>query len=210
MLSFNEIISKGLEPVAKKREGGITASVNIMKVNAEKKIVYGEVYAPEIIDAHGHTMSAEEVEKMAHLFLLEKKTDSIDIMHNNKPAKASAVESFIAREGDTEFTPGSWVVATKIFDDELWEEIKTGKYNGYSMEILVEKHSAIINMQVENHVFGITEENDGHDHIFYVQVNDEGTVVKGYTSEDDGHMHEISMGTATSSSDNHKHRYFLP
>jgi hypothetical protein len=187
-----------------------TRSISIKKIDAEKRIVYGEVYAPEIVDAHGHVMNAEEVEKLAHRFLLEAKNSHIDIMHNNKPALASAVESFIARKGDPTFQEGSWVLATKIFDDDLWLEIKSGKYSGYSMEVLVEKSTEVVKMKIQEHVFGVTEDNDGHNHVYYVKLNDDGMIVAGKTSKDAGHSHEIKLSTATEKDDNHTHRFFLP
>lgn len=205
-----ELAWKPKKKPKKKRGRGTHIPVSIKKINNEKKIVYGEVYAPEVVDAHGHVMDAVEIEKLAHQFLIEQKNSNIDIMHNNKPALASAVESFIARKGDPDFTEGAWVMATKIFDNKLWKDIKRGKYSGYSMEVLVEKDTRIVEVRVQNQIFGLTEENDGHDHVFYVKVNDNGIVTSGHTSKDNGHSHDISMSTATEIAKDHSHRFFLP
>lgn len=188
----------------------VATSVVIQKVDTDKRMVYGEVYAPDVIDAHGHAMTKQAVEKLAHDFMLLRLNDRIDVMHNNKPANASAVESFVARKGDPDFTEGAWVMGVKIFDDALWEDVKKGKYSGYSMEIAAKLKETTVEVQIENHVFGITEKNNGHTHAFYVEIDDDGLVVKGYTSEDDGHKHEISAGTATDLFDEHSHRFFIP
>lgn len=41
----------------------------IAKAEDEKKLVYGVVYEPDIADAHGDFMTAEEIQKAAHGFL---------------------------------------------------------------------------------------------------------------------------------------------
>lgn len=75
------------------------------KLDDELRIVYGEVYAPDVIDSQGDTMSAAEIRKMAHHFLAEGRVKQIDVQHNNQVCGAKVVESFIAREGDPTFIP---------------------------------------------------------------------------------------------------------
>jgi len=177
----------------------------------DKQIVYGEVYVPGVIDTGGEMMLAEDVELMAHRFLATFKNDQIDVMHNNRVVRAVAVESFIAREGDPTFIEGAWVLALKIEDAQLWADIKAGKYNGFSMESWVAKTEAIAEMEFLPQVFGVTEETDGHEHVFFVQLDDMGNVVGGTTSPgEDGHVHKIQMATATEMHDSHAHRFSLP
>lgn len=188
----------------------VVSPVVIKKVEQEKQLVYGEVYAPDIIDTHGHIMSAEEVEKLAHAFMLSALNSHVDLMHNNKPANVTVVESFVARKGDPDFTEGAWVAVSKVHDPVLWAEIKQGKYNGYSMEVMVHKEPATVEIMSQKNAFGIVEENNGHYHAFYIELDESARVVRGKTSEDDGHYHEITMGTAVEFSDNHTHRFFIP
>jgi hypothetical protein len=101
-------------------------------------------------------------------------------------------------------------MGVKIADPVLWDEIKSGKYNGFSVEMRVRKISAVVEMQLQNQVFGVTEVADDHTHVYYAEVNDDGKVIKGSTSYDHGHKHSIRFGTATESANEHKHRYFLP
>ena len=196
-------------------ESNVTKSVvhsdmRIKKLNSEKQIVYGEVYAPEVIDSHGDIMDASSVEDLAHNFLLASKNHNIDVMHNNKPIQASVVESFIARAGDPDYVEGAWVVATKIFDSVIWDGIKRGLYNGYSMEALVNKEKRIVDVNIQNQAFGLTEDNSGHTHAYYVEINDKGQVVGGSTSEENGHSHVIKSSSSTEFTNDHTHRYFLP
>jgi len=179
-------------------------------VNAEKHIAFGEVYVPNVLDTHGEMMLAEDVELLAHRFLATLKNDQIDLMHNNRVVRAIAVESFIVRADDPLYHEGAWVVAIKIDDPELWDAIKAGKYNGFSIEMLVTKVEAEIELEFQLQVFGITEEVDGHSHVFFIQVDKEGNIAGGITSKVDDHYHVITRGTATDYNDNHAHRYALP
>ncbi len=47
------------------------------------------------------------------------------------------VESFLApvefEEGGQTIRKGSWVLAVKVFDDELWESVKSGERTAFSI-----------------------------------------------------------------------------
>ncbi|MCM3752671.1 XkdF-like putative serine protease domain-containing protein [Bacillus licheniformis] len=106
----------------------------IAKAEDEKKLVYGVVYEPDIQDAHGHFMTAEEIQKAAHGFL--KNARKIDKDHNFQGGVGEVVESYVAPadfevNGET-IVKGSWVLVTKA-GDEIWEQIKKGSITGYSM-----------------------------------------------------------------------------
>lgn len=184
---------------------------NIRKINSEKQIVYGEVYAPNLIDSHREMMFAEDVELMAHRFMADNLQYHIDIMHNNAPANAVAVESFIARETDLDYLPGAWVMGVKINDPDVWGMVKEGKLNGYSVEIMVKKVPVEVEVEVAKYALGFTEPSEDHDHVFYVEFDEYGIVKNGYTSEDNGHSHKIHAGTATDhdSKNTHSHRFFI-
>lgn len=183
--------------------------VRLTKFNEDQQVCTGEVYAPYVVDSHGDMMEPEDVQSMAYDFLSKMMNDRIDLMHNNQPQKAVVVESYIS-SGNPEFTEGAWVVSLKIHDLKLWDDIKAGKYNGYSIELYTRKEDALVLIDIIPEVFGITEENLGHNHVFYLTVNDDGRVTGGTTSEDDGHTHTIKCGTATEEADDHSHRFFLP
>ena len=182
--------------------------VRICKIDNDKQLATGEVYAPLVVDSHGDMIEEDELVQLAHAFVANKLVDQIDLMHNNEKVQATAVESFISR-GHPDFTEGAWVVTLKIDDPALWEDIKSGVYNGFSMEVLTNKVPAIVTMTIQPQVFGNTEECNGPDHAFYLMVNDDGRVCGGRTSYDGGHSHTIRSGTATEETDGHQHRYFL-
>lgn len=185
-------------------------TVSIKNIDEEKQIVYAEVYAPNVIDTHGELMRAEDIELMAHRFLQLDLTKVIDKRHDNVPTDSFPVESFIARAGDPDYTEGAWVLATKIVNDELWEQIKKGVFNGYSFEAMVRKLPAVALLEVTRDNFALTEEaEDGHRHIYFAELDDDGRVIAGRTSTEMGHSHEIKAGTATEVAGNHRHRIFV-
>lgn len=108
--------------------------VNISKVDEQKQIVWGAVYVPYEVDTQGDWMTPEEIEKMAYRFMKNLRLFKIDTHHDEVENGCYVVESFIAREGDPDFEPGSWVVATKITDDDIWQAIMDGEITGYSMQ----------------------------------------------------------------------------
>ena len=110
-------------------------SQRIVKMDAEKRLVYAEVYVPDVPDAHGHEMTAVEIEKMAHNFLANARTMMIDLNHDNDTGYGCAmVESFIARAGDPDYVPGAWVACVFVGNDKIWKAIKDGDITGFSFE----------------------------------------------------------------------------
>ncbi|MCY9262944.1 XkdF-like putative serine protease domain-containing protein [Bacillus haynesii] len=106
----------------------------LTKAEDEKKLVYGIVYEPDTLDAHGDFMTAAEIEKAAHGFL--KDAREIDKQHDFQGGVGEVVESYVAPadfevNGET-IKKGSWVLVTKA-SDEVWEQIKKGEITGYSM-----------------------------------------------------------------------------
>ncbi len=190
----------------------------IKQVNVEKRLITGEVYAPNVIDTHNELMLPEDVELLAHRFLADKLNDSIDLQHDNEVVQCYAVESFLARDDDPEYDTGTWVLTIKVDEedsDNIWNRVKSGEFNGFSVDMMVRKVSAIADVEVTPSVVGETEISDGHLHYFYATVDDSGRVTGGVTSEDtdsfgDLHSHKISSGTATENVDGHSHRFFLP
>lgn len=102
--------------------------------NADERLVYGIVLEPHAIDAHGDFVSEKEIENAAHNFMLKSQT----IGNSHKTAaQAKVVQSFIAPAdleiGGQPVRKGSWVMVTKIFDDDLWKDVQNGNFTGYSI-----------------------------------------------------------------------------
>lgn len=113
--------------------------VKIAKMYAPKRIVIGEVYVPydpsdpDTVDTHRHAALAEDIEKAAYRFMEEMNLKNIDQQHNFVSGYGYVVESYIAKEGDPNFKPGSWIIGVKVTDDEVWTKIEKGEITGFSL-----------------------------------------------------------------------------
>lgn len=109
-------------------------TVPIIKSKGDQQIVYGVVSEPDTIDLQGDRLSKEEIEKACHRFMLT--SQRIGKEHEG-PAKADIIESYIAPVdftcGGQTVRKGSWVMAVKIHDPDLWAAVKNGDITGFSI-----------------------------------------------------------------------------
>lgn len=195
-------------------EREFTRFARIKKIDEDRRIVFGEVYAPNVLDTYREFLTEEDLETMAHRYLRLALEETIDTMHDAIENGSFPVESFIAR-GHPDYTEGSWVLGIKVPDDHIWRQIKSGELNGFSFEALVKPVAVVAKVFVVRDHPGVTEppnnDDEGHTHAFYVQLDDAGRVLRGDTSVNEGHSHRILKGTATEFAGDvkHKHRFFL-
>lgn len=184
---------------------------SISNFDESKRLVFGQVYQPNKIDGKGWFMEPEEVEKMAHRYMRQGNLrESIDTNHDNVPNGCYPVQSFIARKDDPDYAEGSWVLGVKITSDDIWNAIVKGELNAFSMEIYVRRVPATVEYEIMPNQIGETEPaEDGHTHMFVAQIDENGRVIKGRTSENAGHSHEITVNSVTEEQDKHAHRYFV-
>lgn len=207
-----EEVTPGTTAAVKHDGEGIPNSqyVQIKRRDDEKQIVYGEVYAPDVLDTYGEYMSAEDIEVMAHRFMQLDLRMAIDTQHDNIPNGAYPVESFVVRDGDPHYTPGSWVLGVKIPDGNLWRKVKSGELNGFSFQSLVKPTTVEVEYSVIRDHVGKTEPQEDHQHVYLVELDDIGNVMGGQTSKAaDGHFHIITRASHTEEADGHNHRFFL-
>lgn len=119
--------------------GDVKKSEPIFKVDSDKGLVYGVVLAPDLEDAQGDIVDAEEIEKAAHLFMesYRKQLSDMGDMHKKTTQDVIVVENYLAPvdfeiNGGT-VTKGSWVMVSKIKDAKMKEKVKKGEYTGYSI-----------------------------------------------------------------------------
>jgi hypothetical protein len=181
----------------------------------ERRLVYGEVYAPWQVDTDGEAMLPEDIEKMAHDFLSSGRVHKIDVQHNLKESGCIVVESFIARKNDPDgFLEGAWVLGTKIIPDDIWEMVKKGEINGYSFYGPVTQVSVQAVVQSTRRMLGKTEESSEglltpHTHSLDIKFSEDGKVIPGITGSEFNHCHVVSRTTATEVEMEHAHRLVL-
>ncbi|WP_162742360.1 XkdF-like putative serine protease domain-containing protein [Nitratireductor sp. OM-1] len=185
-----------------------TPTVQFKKADEEQQLVYGEVYAPTVPDSQGDFMTREAIQEMAHGFMRRGLVTKIDVQHTREESGCYVVESFIARDDDPTFIPGSWVLGVKIPDPSVWNLVKSGELNGFSLDGLGVRVDTVLEINVPETITGQTEESDGHRHTFFVKYDDQGAFLGGWTDEGpDGFRHEIRRGTLTETANGHAHRF---
>jgi hypothetical protein len=102
----------------------------------EERFVLGVVLEPEEVDSQKHIYSEADVRKAAHNFL--EVHARMGLMHTEDvTGKIKILESFVApvnMEIDgVAVKKGTWLLGARIVDDELWEGVKNGKFNGWSI-----------------------------------------------------------------------------
>lgn len=90
--------------------------------------------------------SEETTKKLAEGFFKQKQVDlrsALNIEHTEQKAEDTyIVESWIVNDPEKDkskslgldYPKGTWVITAKIENPQLWKDIKTGKYNGFSIE----------------------------------------------------------------------------
>lgn len=183
----------------------------ILKVEADLRLVYGEVYVPGFPDSQNEFMTTEEVRKMAHRFAMVEKLGEIDVMHDNKSYRAYVVESFIARKGDPDFIEGAWVAGVFIEDVDLWDRIKKGELNGFSLEGMALRTDDQVELDIEAPTVVVCEtlksEESTHTHNIRLSLSEDGAITGGETDFVDGHRHVIKRGTITEEAGDPLHRH---
>jgi len=104
--------------------------------DAEERYVLGIVLEPETIDAQRDIYSHEEVRQVAHKFM--ERFQNIGLMHQTViNSRVKILESFLApsdfKVGRQLVKRGTWLLAVRIKDDDLWKKVKTEGLTGFSI-----------------------------------------------------------------------------
>lgn len=116
----------------------------------EQMIVTGPVMIPEKrmlrIDEYGNEyyvyFSAETIKQAAYRWLQENMNHQFNLEHSKNTNKVDVIESWIVNDSHNDkaaslgfsLPKGTWMMSCKVNDDELWQSIKEGEYNGFSVE----------------------------------------------------------------------------
>ncbi len=117
----------------------VDVDVPLNKTFLEKGLVYGVVYAPNEVDAHGHFADPEMIMAAAHDFFIRAKLNKNHAEDLSKE-QVVPVESYIApvdftfEESGESVTKGTWFIVVKVLDEELKKEIEDGELAAFSLE----------------------------------------------------------------------------
>ena len=113
----------------------------IIKGDPGDHYILAPVLVPGEPDLQGDVISAEEIEKSAHIFLEEirEREEDTDLMHRIQVTNedVAIVETYVVR-ADTEISghkivKGTWMLGMSIKDDTIWKMIQDGKLTGLSI-----------------------------------------------------------------------------
>ena len=119
-------------------------------VDTEKRVIVGLALVPDkpIYRRSGDKeyniiFSKETVRKASELYLKRLKLNNATLEHDEQMTSGvSVIESWIVEDPSKDKTAlyglnavkGAWAVTMKIDNDEVWEDVKSGKYLGLSIE----------------------------------------------------------------------------
>jgi len=112
-------------------------------IKSEQRYTMGPVYVPELEDAHGETIEADELQK-AIWDWVRKGDRTIYLQHSEKPAGEMVeiltwpmpIETslIVPTEGVTKYSfPANTPFMGVIWEDWAWELVKSGQLRGYSI-----------------------------------------------------------------------------
>ena len=110
----------------------------IVSKNDEKRLAYAAVSVPGEADSDGEILTAGEIEHAAHKWM--ERYQNVDSNHDFQNI-ATPVESYIlpmpmtvkAFNQELELPEGTWIVASRITDEQTWEAVKAGELRGHSV-----------------------------------------------------------------------------
>lgn len=107
----------------------------IAKIDDEQRKVYGIVLEPDEIDTQGDTITAAEIEKAADGFIA--KAGAIGLRHRKIAEGVTLTDSYVTQGsttlGRTKLKKGTWIIGIKIENEAIWQGVKNGEYNGFSV-----------------------------------------------------------------------------
>lgn len=175
--------------------------------NGYERVVYAELIIPEYLNTYNDFHTERSVREFAYAYMIHG--FSVDLEHQGGAldGRAYVVESFVARDSDPDFIPGSWVIGVYVPDDELWQDILDGEINGFSYRAMTYAVDAEIDAPFTSMHFGITEPDpiDGHAHGYFVLVDSDDKIIFGGTENAQDHEHPILRHTFTEEASGHVH-----
>lgn len=118
-------------------------------INEDQRIVFGvalranyPIYrcSPNLGEYYV-VFSKETIIDLYEKFMIDQNFNKVNLNHNNDTEGVYLIQSFIKNTSSginpIEFEhieDGSWFCAYKIENEQVWEDVKSGKFNGFSVE----------------------------------------------------------------------------
>lgn len=125
--------------------------IELKVINEEKRIVVGFALVPEkriYRRQNGKEFNIyftkETVSQAAELYMKKLNLNNFTLEHESKTSGVSVIESWVVEDAKHDKSNlynldpkgGEWVVMSKIYNDDVWKDVKEGKFKGYSIEAM--------------------------------------------------------------------------
>ena len=127
--------------------------VKVTLASEERHICYGPVLIPEkdIYRNNGKqefyiNFSEESIQKMSQDFMKEYRQHEVNLQHSDEQASdVFVVESWLVEDPYRDkanylgfnVPKNTWMIGMKVNNDDVWNKIKSGELNGFSVESLI-------------------------------------------------------------------------
>ena len=125
--------------------------IELKVINEEKRIVVGFALVPEkriYRRQNGKEFNIyftkETVAQAAELYMKKLNLNNFTLEHESKTSGVNVIESWVVEDPkhdkaniyNLDPKGGEWVVMSKIYNDDVWNDVKEGKFKGYSIEAM--------------------------------------------------------------------------
>ena len=124
--------------------------VQLKVMDEEKRMVVGLALIPDIkivrLDQKGRkyfgTFSKETIKKASEIYMRKLRANNTTYEHQKAVDGVFLTESWIVEDPERDktsvygikATAGSWAIAMKVENDDVWEKVKSGDVKGFSIE----------------------------------------------------------------------------
>lgn len=138
--------------------------INLKVTNEEKRLVTGlalipnkRIYRAMKGKEFNIYFNDDTIRLASQMYMENLNLNNVTIDHEQKVNGVSVVESWIVEDEKNDksnvynlnATKGSWVVTMKVHNDEVWQDIKDGKYKGFSIEAMFSGLESLFSNQIE-------------------------------------------------------------
>lgn len=123
--------------------------IKLKVIDEDKRIVVGFALVPDkkiyrrVKDKEFNVyFSKDTVREISELFMKNLNLNKFTLEHENNVTGINVIESWIVEDAkndkanlyNLEPKGGEWVMMSKVYNDDVWNDVKQGTYKGYSIE----------------------------------------------------------------------------
>ena len=125
-------------------------NVELKTINEEKRVLMGAALVPdkqiyrrnEKNEEYYIYFSSDTILKASQLFFKKGNQNNATTEHNEKVSGMTCFESWIVEDKEKDKSAlygfdvpvGTWMLSMQVNNDEVWKDVKEGKYKGFSIE----------------------------------------------------------------------------